>query len=597
MKRIVLSPLLIVLLLMANLLVQAKPDPAVESATVAAAPALWPRLTPEAYENITFQVKNYGDATSDPDVTVVISLSALNFDETFNPATHITQVSGPTQFTFTYDPATKVLIGILSGEFASGDAGLTTFKINKLVVQQKSLSSNAVIGANLNIVTFGALNETTSNDQKSAYTFTSPRISGNIFNDTNGNAVKDAGETYATNVWVNLVASNGTVFNSVKVGSSGEYQFDVVNYNTNYKIILSSTNQIFNTNLTTAELPSGFAGTGVNLSNTPSTLNKSSVISLNTGEVNSLLQNFGIEQAPTALSRIATYNVLAENAHYTLSPNASNPQSALGATDPEDGNLGTGATFIITGLPANVKLYYDGVQVTAADVIGGVGTAKITNYDPDKLAFSFNTKSYQESFNYKVVDAAGVLSPDATYTINAVSLLPVTGLHLTGELIANQPKITWTTLTEQNTLSFEISKSYDGNSFSTIATVKAAGNSNALLTYNYTDAAISANKIVYYRVTLVDANGRKTASNIIYLSLKSLDISLLPNPANDHVMVVGIPQGSSLMLMDVKGRLIQQQKDVSNTFRINLKGFASGTYMIQVLQNGKLLSTKKFIKE
>lgn len=584
------------LLLTVSLLAQAQPDPAVESATLLSSPALWPRIAPEEYEAITFQVKNFSQATNDNRIKVIVSLSALGFDEAFNPAVHITRVSGSTIFNFTYN-GTNTLTAELAGNFPTGDAGVTVYRINKLVVQQISPKPQILIGANINISTYGALNLTTANDNKSTYTYTSSRISGNVFNDANGNAVKDANENYITNVWANLVR-NGQVDSSIHVDGSGYYLFNIINPNTDYKIILTNNLQAKGASLPAATLPTGYISTGVNQADVANTSNKTSTISLNTAALNFFNQNFSIERTPTAMPQIASYNELVENVRYVLSPNAPVAQNALSGTDPEQGDLATGSTFLITQLPENGKLFYNNVQITASDVATGTGTARIVNYNPDKLAFSLDNRSvFQTYFNYKVEDAAGAQSPAVPYTINAISLLPVTGLHLKAELVATVPHLTWSTFTEQGTSHFEIRKSYDAVNYSEVGTVKATGNSNAVKNYTYTDASITNGKTVYYKIVLVDINGKKTTSNITYLSLTGVAITLFPNPADNYAMIVGIPDGATVIIMDVHGRQIQQNKTVSNSLKIDLTGFASGTYLMQVKQNGEVISTKKFLKK
>ncbi|MES2777316.1 MAG: hypothetical protein V4722_24270, partial [Bacteroidota bacterium] len=128
-------------------------------------------------------------------------------------------------------------------------------------------------------------------------------IDGNVFNDVNGNAVKDGAEPFITNgsVWANLVdPATNDVIQSVQVQPGGTYTFPGVSQSTVYKIILSSSSQAGNLNLTTATLPAGFVHTGVNLGGTANTSNQTGIISFTTGSVNITNQNFAIEQPPTA---------------------------------------------------------------------------------------------------------------------------------------------------------------------------------------------------------------------------------------------------------------------------------------------------------
>lgn len=602
MKKIILYLNLIVLFISMSLLANAVPDPAVLGATVSPTPAQWPRLNPEQYETFSFQINNNGTVTSSAAVKVEVVLSNLDFDIPFDPSTHITHTFGPTPFNFTWDATLKKLTCTLAGSFTQF-AG-NTFTINKLVVQTGSPKPTNIIGGIVNVTTpRGSFNNYDGNDETYTYTHTSTRITGTLWDDADGNATRSPTESLITTgiIWANLVNTDVDMVQfSVQVDAAGNYLFNDVAPGTNFKVILTATEQLPRTHLTTADQPAGWVATGVNQNGVHNIDNRSGVLYLASSVDNYLNQNFGMEQPPVAEDKAASYPVLATDERYTLSPNAPiKPQPALSGTDPEDGDLGTGSKFIITSLPANARLYYNGVQISEADVASGIGTAVISNYNPDLLQFSSSSLGILiTSYTYVAVDAAGVRSPTAIYRINASGVLAITDVQLKAALDENVPQLTWTTLTEQNTSYFEIENSTDGSHYSKLGTVPAAINSNTKNTYHFTAPAINSNKAIYYRVRLVDKNGVKTTSNTVVLSAgKTAEISIFPNPAQHFIIVKGVAENADIVIVDMKGRIMQKQRANGSSKQLLISGYAAGTYIVQVQENNKITSTKKFIKE
>lgn len=74
--------------------------------------------------------------------------------------------------------------------------------------------------------------------------------------------------------------------------------------------------------------------------------------------------------------------------------------------------------------------------------------------------------------------------------------------------VANGPNnyLFWTTASESNTSHFNLQKSRDGESWTTITTLNAAGNSTINIDYNVTDYAVEP-IINYYRLQQYDLNG------------------------------------------------------------------------------------------
>ncbi|MEH2418543.1 hypothetical protein [Nostoc sp.] len=190
-----------------------------------------------------------------------------------------------------------------------------------------------------------------------------------------------------------LVDSTNKVLVTTPVAADGTYTFINVPFNQNdVKIILSTTAGTVGNTAPAPSLPPNWVNTS------PLT-----TAAFNTG-TNISSKDFGIEQLPD------TNNVIGST---KKNPGGTNTVQVptLSGTDPEDGNLSSGNSFKIVSLPNNGTLYYNGVAVTANQVI--------TNYDPTKLTVDPNIDGTTTiAFSIAAVDKAGKEDPTpATVTM------------------------------------------------------------------------------------------------------------------------------------------------------------------------------------
>jgi hypothetical protein len=144
-------------------------------------------------------------------------------------------------------------------------------------------------------------------------------------------------------------------------------------------------------------------------------------------------------------------------------------------------------------------------------------------------------------YKYRLVvstSAAGLADPGCLffndYTIIATSCAPtpVTLTTFSGKYSDGKASITWQTRQEFNSDYFEVQRSFNGEDFTVVGKVKAAGNSSIVQNYQYQDAAAGSGS-VYYRLRQVDLlDGRAALSNIIRLNMgeNAASFGLYPNP-------------------------------------------------------------------
>ncbi|MBD2752970.1 hypothetical protein [Spirosoma validum] len=230
-------------------------------------------------------------------------------------------------------------------------------------------------------------------------------LSGSVFDDANGlndNVVSGTAVNGPTlPVYVSLVQGGSSVA-TVPVQANGTYSFSSVSPGTYSLIITTSA-----AGASTPSLPTNWTavgehlGTGAGSDGTPNGILAVTVTATTTDA------NFGIDRLPSASPVSQTY----VNPGGTVEVQV----PTLAGSDPEDGSLGTGNTFVIHSVPASGTLYYLGTPILATDVTGS--GLVINGYDPAELTYDPVDGPGSYTFAYSSVDAAGIASTTATATM------------------------------------------------------------------------------------------------------------------------------------------------------------------------------------
>ncbi|MBC7886987.1 MAG: T9SS type A sorting domain-containing protein [Ferruginibacter sp.] len=167
-------------------------------------------------------------------------------------------------------------------------------------------------------------------------------------------------------------------------------------------------------------------------------------------------------------------------------------------------------------------------------------------------------------------------------------VLPLTLLHFTATAAANGNVLHWQTSQEINTKQFEIEWGYNGQTFVKIALQKAAGNSSALLNYDYLHTA-PVNGDNYYRLKMVDMDGKFTYSKIVRIktTITLPVITIFPNPVTDQLKMNILASKTETILFYLRsadGKLVSSRYlnliKGSNLFNWNLQAVPAGKYFI-----------------
>ena len=111
--------------------------------------------------------------------------------------------------------------------------------------------------------------------------------------------------------------------------------------------------------------------------------------------------------------------------------------------------------------------------------------------------------------------------------------LPINSITLSGNYNASNIALIWKVIGELNVARYEIERSNNAVDFSPLGNVGSRGNGDN--NYGFDDLLTSfTGSNVYYRIKIVDADGRVKYSNLLRMSLSGIKkLIVLPNPFND----------------------------------------------------------------
>lgn len=177
----------------------------------------------------------------------------------------------------------------------------------------------------------------------------------------------------------------------------------------------------------------------------------------------------------------------------------------------------------------------------------------------------------------------GVSYDDITFSLSTP--LPLTLQSFTATKANTKAVLKWITAQEIHTDKYIIEKSTDGISYIAIGMVKAAGNSTSDITYTFTDHT-PVNGVNYYRLKMIDVDGKYTYSEIRTLTFESvgLSVSVYPNPVKDGIVYINTSAPCNrIELRDISGRMIKTVNVQGIQNSLSLDGLSPGTYIITVI--------------
>jgi hypothetical protein len=174
---------------------------------------------------------------------------------------------------------------------------------------------------------------------------------------------------------------------------------------------------------------------------------------------------------------------------------------------------------------------------------------------------------------------------------SSLDALPVTFTSFTALKDGNAVRLGWETSSEQNSAYFDVERSTDGVTFTSIGRVNAAGNSASLRRYSFTDNNPATGRN-FYRLRQVDLDAQFAFSKTISVNMApNAAVAIYPNPVLSNMMVEypKVGKGAIYKVVSVDGRVMQSGplQENSSQQNINISNLQRGNYILVIQGEGQ----------
>jgi hypothetical protein len=239
----------------------------------------------------------------------------------------------------------------------------------------------------------------------------------------------------------------------------------------------------------------------------------------------------------------------------------------------------------VTGI-ANLNVIQ--LQGTSATGIPGIYSGATITINPadSNIVWNSTLNRWEITFNVKAPNSFIV-------STNNDTVLPLTLLSFTGQLVNGENELQWQTANENelNTNYFEVDKSTDDINFSFLANIKAIGSGDNTYTASDTQPHTGNN---YYRLKLVNNYGTYFYSDTILIQD---GFFIYPNPTSQQLVInYAAANNAIISIYNLAGQKVLSMPTNGQTkTTIDVSNLTDGTYMIRYNSDTETL-TNKFIK-
>lgn len=298
-----------------------------------------------------------------------------------------------------------------------------------------------------------------------------------------------------------------------------------------------------------------------------------------------------------ALQYIIISNIRAYTPVLTITPNCgTNPillsTSVTSAFPPNTSPWGVPASY--PALPAGAQ--------PGAPTYSWTGTAGTINSPSSQNTTISGLTAAGGTFTVTGQNNRGCIATKSITLNSTVCVtLPIEMTSFYGTCADNMSELKWSTASEINNDYFLLEQSKNGVDFVTVAQVDGAGTSNSEVNYQ---TRVSADNGSYYRLKQVDFDGHSEQTDVIYVTCKTPEVSVFPNPFENTIVVKldkKETRSPAIKIRDLNGKeVFMLSMDNTNLTEIvlDLKELKSGMYILEVSdsQTMELLSIAKINK-
>jgi uncharacterized repeat protein (TIGR01451 family) len=426
------------------------------------------------------------------------------------------------------------------------------------------------------------------------------KINGNTFS----NAVNPA-----TNMWNGTISKNGAFLTNRNPAYSNQMGIDIdeAQIGTGFGILPNATDVTITFGTEADQYFPSVLGFAISMKDPSIIIDKAVSDASNNGfvEPNEVLTYTltGVNNGPGSAYSCTVVDTLPSMVTYVANSMEVVSCPGLMAGIKLDATTGDGVMMGTVGTKQYVKF---NIGLGATDATGGV----LAQGDTYSLKFKVKVGAVPGSITNtaRIMATSQALEPfvdDGTAIISTITggPLAVKMTSFTGIRTGNNALLKWTTYIEIKNDRFEIERSEDGIHFSQRGNVTGSGSTDIKHDYQFTDPLNTSAKIVYYRLRVVDIDGKFNYSNIIPIRLDGTQIdnfAVYPNPFSNNIKVSiysDKEQDATLRLLMPDGkqalaRTVTLGKGANIVVLNDLENLSKGSYLLEVVEDGNKIAQR-----
>lgn len=231
------------------------------------------------------------------------------------------------------------------------------------------------------------------------------------------------------------------------------------------------------------------------------------------------------------------------------------------------------------------RIAANGGSTVALNYVGGsadgAGVGYKGTYNLLYFGFPFEAITSATVRNNLMCNAVAYLTPSV--------VVPISGLTLSAKNNGSTNVITWKTVSEVNTKYMVVERSENGIIFNAISQqIAAKGGLNLGAEYSFVDYAILPSG--YYRIKVIDADGKVSFSSIVFIKLtKNTKLfTLINNPAQGSIRLsINSNEKANISLVNSIGQVVYSSKNNTTNnatvITIDAQNLAKGVYTLMVV--------------
>ena len=181
-----------------------------------------------------------------------------------------------------------------------------------------------------------------------------------------------------------------------------------------------------------------------------------------------------------------------------------------------------------------------------------------------------------------------------------LAALPVDIIAFSGKLNGNNLVLNWEVGSEINLKEYNVERSFNGSSFTKIATQEASG----LYQYSFNEPTENIRgRRVYYRIKKVDKDGKFSFSDVFTIHIPlNTKFTVYPNPVQNNLSIrLNENSNKSMMLQitDLAGKVLLSKNVVTmnGLINVNTSNINNGTYFVRLMLNDEILTAKVVVEK